>query len=194
MVDLQTLVLNADFQVMDVFPLMTRHVEDAVTRCYNTEPTCDVVHEYPLSIKTAKGDWHIKWPSVMARREYDFIHRYSMGMNRQSLYYRDDGKCAYCLRKLKMSEVTKDHVISRAAGGQDIWENVVACCFSCNHKKGDKDPKGDWKPKINAYEPTYWQLLKKRQKYPLIIYDEIWKNYLPEWEGGFTIVGDCSDV
>ncbi|MGB0239183.1 MAG: HNH endonuclease, partial [Cycloclasticus sp.] len=34
---------------------------------------------------------------------------------------------------------TVDHIIPRSKGGQNTWENMVACCESCNTKKGDQD-------------------------------------------------------
>ena len=34
--------------------------------------------------------------------------------------------------------LTIDHVIPRSKGGKDTWENLVACCASCNIKKGSK--------------------------------------------------------
>ena len=31
-----------------------------------------------------------------------------------------------------------DHVIPRSKGGDTSWENVVACCATCNRRKGDR--------------------------------------------------------
>ena len=33
-----------------------------------------------------------------------------------------------------------DHVVPRSRGGGSTWENLVACCFKCNNKKGDRTP------------------------------------------------------
>ena len=35
---------------------------------------------------------------------------------------------------------TIDHVMPRSRGGRHAWENVVAACARCNHKKGDRTP------------------------------------------------------
>lgn len=54
---------------------------------------------------------------------------------RALIYKRDDYECQYCGSKY---DLTIDHVIPRSKGGDDTWENLVACCSSCNLKKGDK--------------------------------------------------------
>ena len=49
---------------------------------------------------------------------------------------RDAFRCAYC----QGSASTIDHVQPRSRGGADSWENLVACCLSCNNTKGDRTP------------------------------------------------------
>jgi 5-methylcytosine-specific restriction endonuclease McrA len=56
---------------------------------------------------------------------------------RQRIFWRDNGTCAYCQKKLKYDDCTLDHVISLVAGGSDKQkENFVLACWACNHKKG----------------------------------------------------------
>jgi 5-methylcytosine-specific restriction endonuclease McrA len=35
------------------------------------------------------------------------------------------------------SDLTLDHVIPRSRGGSSSWENLVACCHTCNRRKGN---------------------------------------------------------
>jgi 5-methylcytosine-specific restriction endonuclease McrA len=49
---------------------------------------------------------------------------------------RDDHTCQYCGRR--GNDLTLDHVMPRHRGGQHTWENVVAACRHCNHKKGGR--------------------------------------------------------
>ena len=49
---------------------------------------------------------------------------------------RDNHECQYCGSK---SHLTVDHVIPRSKGGKNTWENLVACCETCNVKKGNLD-------------------------------------------------------
>lgn len=48
---------------------------------------------------------------------------------------RSSGLCHYCRRNFKPAELTMDHLIPLARGGQSIKENLVPCCKECNAKK-----------------------------------------------------------
>lgn len=47
-----------------------------------------------------------------------------------------DKMCAYCGGKAE----TVDHIIPRSRGGTLTWENAVAACVRCNHRKADRTP------------------------------------------------------
>lgn len=55
------------------------------------------------------------------------------------------GRCAYCTNEIKIGpgktrldeRATIDHVVARANGGPDIFENTVAACQPCNVAKAD---------------------------------------------------------
>lgn len=51
------------------------------------------------------------------------------------LQERYDFKCFYCGQ---VGRLTKDHVFPVSKGGEDIIENIVPACLSCNRKKGVK--------------------------------------------------------
>lgn len=61
-------------------------------------------------------------------------------LNNRELFRRDCNMCAYCGNVLSDSKLTRDHIVPRAKGGEDIWMNVVACCVKCNQKKDDRTP------------------------------------------------------
>ncbi len=166
---------------------MTIPVKDAMVRCYNTEPTCRVEREWPQEVLTGKGNWHIKWPSVIVRHATDFVQKQTVDLNHTTLFYREEGKCAYC-REYTVNG-TKDHVIPTSKGGPNDWTNVVWACKDCNTRKANKMPKGMWKPKVPVFKPTYWELLKNRKKFPLYIQTEDWLPYVEwlDWEGDVII-------
>jgi 5-methylcytosine-specific restriction endonuclease McrA len=58
--------------------------------------------------------------------------------NNRMLFRRDNYRCMYCGYEFSSTELTRDHVVPRAKGGKDRWENVVAACKRCNHQKADK--------------------------------------------------------
>jgi 5-methylcytosine-specific restriction endonuclease McrA len=45
--------------------------------------------------------------------------------------------CQYCGRNAE----NIDHVVPKSQGGSHTWENVVACCRTCNTKKGGRTPR-----------------------------------------------------
>lgn len=57
-------------------------------------------------------------------------------LTRKEIFIRDGYTCQYC--GLRTSHLTIDHVIPRSRGGSHTWDNVVAACQPCNHRKGGK--------------------------------------------------------
>jgi 5-methylcytosine-specific restriction endonuclease McrA len=54
------------------------------------------------------------------------------------LFQRDDFMCLYCGTALPPHLLTRDHVVPLSRGGRDTWENTVAACRPCNHRKDDR--------------------------------------------------------
>lgn len=182
MTDRRTLVLNSDFSPISIFPLSHISAQDAVVRVMNG--TCIVVDEYDDYIKTP--NFEMKWPSVIARKEYLNRERVAV-LNKTTLMYRDGKKCAFCLKPLSNSEATIDHVTPKHKGGQHRWENVVCSCGPCNHAKSNSPPVGVWKPKITPYRPTYRKLMSLRRLYSIKIFHKSWEFFLGDWKGEVVI-------
>lgn len=53
-----------------------------------------------------------------------------------ALFARDGQMCMYCGAPTR--NLTRDHLVPKSRGGKDAWENVVAACYKCNHRKGDR--------------------------------------------------------
>ena len=45
------------------------------------------------------------------------------------------GRCYYCGRRFKPSELTMDHLIPIIRGGKSVKSNLVPACKECNSKK-----------------------------------------------------------
>ena len=87
---------------------------------------------------------------------------------RNLIYKRDDHECQYCGSK---KDLTIDHVIPRSKGGQDTWENLVACCTKCNLKKG------------NRLLSETNMILKKKPEAPFSsVYLDLQKSQVSEWQ------------
>src|SRR5207244_13344256 len=87
----------------------------------------NIVANEPKSIVTPpviRLAYHIKRPRPVLKK------------TRKEVLVRDDHTCQYCGKR--GHDLTLDHVIPRHRGGQHTWENVVAACKGCNHKKGGR--------------------------------------------------------
>lgn len=55
--------------------------------------------------------------------------------DRQLVYNKMDGRCAYCGCEIDMRDMQVDHVIPLRKGGEDSLDNMLPACRSCNHYK-----------------------------------------------------------
>jgi len=62
-------------------------------------------------------------------------HRQARVCTKSAIKARDRA-CAYCGGAAE----TVDHVVPRSRGGELTWENAVAACLRCNHRKGNRTP------------------------------------------------------
>ena len=118
-----TLLLNASFEPLCVIPLRRAIVLVLADKA-------DVIAEADETF--CSPSIALAVPSVIRLRYYVKVpYRTSLPLNRRNLIARDHGRCAYCGGKGD----TIDHVLPRSRGGAHIWENVVAACRDCNHRK-----------------------------------------------------------
>ena len=115
----------------------------------------------------------VNYPAVAVTKNY-FNNKRGVRFSRANLYLRDLYQCQYCSDTFSSDELTIDHVIPRSAGGRVTWDNAVAACKSCNHKKGTKL----WKPLKAPYKPDYYQLVNKWKGRHVHIEHPSWIQYL----------------
>ena len=80
----------------------------------------------------------VPMPSVIRLLEYRRIPYQTRALSRKNILLRDRNACQYCGVVLPSGDLTLDHVIPRSRGGNSTWENLVACCHSCNRRKGNR--------------------------------------------------------
>lgn len=74
-------------------------------------------------------------PSVVRLRYFVKVpFQRNAPLNRRAVFTRDNGRCQYCYKAAE----SIDHIQPRSRGGMHEWTNVVACCRSCNTRKGDR--------------------------------------------------------
>lgn len=53
--------------------------------------------------------------------------------------FTEHSECPYCGVDMPINAATIDHMQPLTKGGAHSRSNVIACCFRCNTKKGNKD-------------------------------------------------------
>lgn len=113
------------------------------------------------------------WPSVIRLSRYISVPYKRVVLTRKNILRRDSYRCSYCGRG--DLPLTIDHVVPRARGGSDSWENLVCACTLCNNKKGDRTPEEANMLLTNRpFKPSHIMFIKN----VVGKLDENWKPYL----------------
>lgn len=75
-------------------------------------------------------------PSIIRLEKMIKRPRPRVRLTKREVLRRDNYTCQYCGRHVPY--LTIDHVFPRRLGGKHSWENLVAACPSCNHRKGGR--------------------------------------------------------
>jgi 5-methylcytosine-specific restriction endonuclease McrA len=125
---MRTLVLNAGYE-----PLAVVSFRRAIVLVLAGKAV--VVADGPVPV--VSGHLTLPRPSVIVLSRYVRVpHGRAVPVSRRGVLRRDEHRCAYC----EGHATTIDHVLPRSRGGQDSWENLVACCVRCNNHKGNRTP------------------------------------------------------
>lgn len=164
----RVLILNASFE-----PLHVCSVKRAIALLMHE--VAERVEDAGAVLRTPTTA--VPVPSVVRLKRYvRRPHRHRVAFNRRNLFRRDDHRCQYCGRR--GSDLTLDHVLPRSRGGATSWENVVACCRSCNARKRDRTPEEASMALARAPSAPRFVFTSA---YGLIQdVDPIWRRYLPE--------------
>lgn len=123
------LVLNPDYQAIGV-----ANVERAFVLVYLGK--AELISDIPgKSLRTIQRDF--QFPSIIRLYKYVYLPYRKVNLTRHNIFRRDNSRCLYCGTR---EELTLDHVLPRARGGKDTWENLATACRRCNNKKGDLTP------------------------------------------------------
>ncbi|HEY8765775.1 MAG TPA: HNH endonuclease [Dehalococcoidia bacterium] len=96
-------------------------------------------------------------------------------LTRRDIFLRDGFLCQYCGKTTK--DLTLDHVMPRHRGGGHHWENVVAACKICNHRKAGRTPEeARMYLKRDPFRPTYSYF---RTFYHYLEANEGWRKFIP---------------
>jgi 5-methylcytosine-specific restriction endonuclease McrA len=122
------LVLNASYEPINICAARRAIVLVLKGLAMPEEENGNLLHAARLAMRV---------PSVIRLLEYRRIPHQTRALSRKNILLRDRNTCQYCGVVLSSSELTLDHVVPRSRGGSSTWENLVACCHSCNRRKGN---------------------------------------------------------
>ncbi|MGB3892677.1 HNH endonuclease [Mycolicibacter sinensis] len=164
----RVLLLNSTFEPLTALPLRRAIV---MLICGKA----DVVHDDPAGPVIHSATRSVPVPSVIRLRSYVRVpYRARIPLTRAALMHRDRHSCAYCGGKAD----TVDHVVPRSRGGDHSWENCVAACSACNHRKADRLlTELGWTLRLVPTSPKgqHWRLLAVINDL-----DPVWMRYLGE--------------
>ncbi|MBA0751935.1 hypothetical protein Gogos_000822, partial [Gossypium gossypioides] len=96
----------------------------------------DVLEYYDQTVNSPSGSFYI--PAVLRVPHLLQVvkrRRIRSNLSRKNVLFRDNFTCQYCSAR---DNLTIDHVLPVARGGEWKWENLVTACAKCNSKKGQK--------------------------------------------------------
>jgi 5-methylcytosine-specific restriction endonuclease McrA len=162
------LVLNATFE-----PINVTAVRRALVLMLKGVAQAEELHQKEVHAASRA----LQVPSVIRLLTYRHIPQQTRALSRKNILLRDRNICQFCGRHFPASELTLDHVMPRSRGGHSTWENLVACCYQCNNRKGDRTPEEAGLKLVQRPRP--FTLHTSRQLMRLIgRHDAKWRKYL----------------
>lgn len=118
-------------------------------------------------------------PEVVALVKYDRMPTQSVTFSRRNVFKRDAYTCQYCGKRAAGSELTIDHVLPRAQGGQSSWTNCVLACIGCNSRKANRTPQQANMHLLNEpvrpnWRPAYADRMERIESWSKFISEAYW--------------------
>ncbi|HEX2142333.1 MAG TPA: HNH endonuclease [Candidatus Limnocylindria bacterium] len=127
MINAPVLVLNQNYEPLNVCDIRRAFRLLGASKAELLERNHQVIHTPTIEIpapSVIRLQYHIKRPRPRVK------------LSRREIFARDRHTCQYCGTVSR--DLTIDHVVPKHRGGRHEWENLVAACRSCNHRKGSK--------------------------------------------------------
>ncbi|GBD95111.1 CRISPR-associated endonuclease Cas9 [bacterium BMS3Abin05] len=164
MLNRHVLILNQNYEPMTVCT-----ARRAIVLVYLGK--AELIEKYDFYVQSVTR--RLPVPSIVRLSRFVKVPPRRILLTKKNILKRDSYRCQYC--GVYEGDLTVDHVIPKDRGGRDTWENLVACCKTCNAKKGNRTP-----------EEVRMHLLKKPRRpnhlmfiqYFIGIADTRWKPYL----------------
>lgn len=148
------IILNADYSFLNV-------VGWKRAMCLVAKNKVQVLKFAEREICGVEGLIH-KVPAVMRLiKLIRAVYRARVPFSKRNVLIRDGFKCAYC--RAPAGHLTIDHIVPRSRGGPSTFENCVACCRTCNSRKGSQTPReARMRLMARPFQPTISEFLRMR--------------------------------
>ncbi|MGQ9708031.1 MAG: HNH endonuclease [bacterium] len=123
------LLLNQNYEPLSLCRLKRAIVLVLSRKAEPIESSELVLHTVNLSLPV---------PSVLRLNYYVRVRRREVPLTKRNILRRDNNTCQYC--GARQPVMTTDHVVPKALGGADSWDNMVCACPECNTRKGNRTP------------------------------------------------------
>lgn len=143
-------------------------------------------------IEEGDGEWRASTESFRVPGVIRLLYMvkrpvFTRRLSRREVFWRDRFTCQYCGKQVR--DLTLDHVRPRVHAGPHTWENVVAACVPCNHRKAGRTPaeagmkllREPVAPRANPYYHLMHRQLPNE-----------WSIYLPWFQSATTVVSATS--
>lgn len=149
-----TLVLNAGFEPLNIIP-----ARRAINLILNGKAVS--IDDSPYTMRSEKAEHSV--PYVVLRTSYVKVSHITrkIPFSRRWVLASANYTCTYCGKHAS----TIDHIVPRALGGIDSYENCVASCMKCNNKKAAKTLEElGWVMKTPPKIPSSYEYMAHRLK------------------------------
>lgn len=164
-----TLVLNASFEPLDITSA-TKAINKILSgKAVAVDNSSKLFHAENVDLPIP----YVVQMTYMVHRK----RRGRLGFSRRGVLVRDNHTCAYC----GLRADTIDHVLPRALGGVNSYENCVAACYKCNNKKADHTlAKMGWNLGFVPTSPSPYTMLMQHVKQDSEAW-HAWNEYISPW-------------
>jgi len=180
-----TLVLNRNWQPINVATVArallmvwnesARIVDPVDYQLYQWEDWARLVPDQDEPFVQAVRQ-RLRVPEVISLTDFDRLPTAAVTFSRRNVFKRDRFTCQYCSTQPGSDELTIDHVVPRAQGGESTWTNCVLACLDCNSRKADRTPEqAKMKLRKEAVRPK-WRPLYSRHAMKM----ESWSKFISE--------------
>lgn len=171
------LVLNQNYE-----PLNVCNVRRALVLVLRGK--AEIIESARAAFHTARATFVL--PSVIRLVHMIKRPRPKVRLTRKEIFARDNWQCVYCGRHTR--DLTLDHVVPRHRGGPHTWENLVAACKSCNHRKAGRTPTEARMEMLR--QPALPRVSIYHAFFPYLGSQEEWRKFVPGWDdGAFAAAG-----